>query len=124
MDYRNLIRHVILGLPGYVQFTSPTCRYVDLLALYQVKAFLRGDSLPFSAGQLEGIASLVNMCTRVIRRLSSTSICYWIIEYLRQQPKHKTFSALVLRFIKDRVAAILLMEVGLQASVWVSYLYV
>ncbi|CAA0830512.1 Ribonuclease II- chloroplastic/mitochondrial [Striga hermonthica] len=120
MDFRNPIRHGILGLPGYVQFTSPIRRYLDLLAHYQVKAFLRGDSLPFSAGRLEGIASLVNVNTRVIKRLSSTSLRYWIIEYLRQQPKHKTFSALVLRFIKDRVAAIFLMEVGLQASVWVS----
>ncbi|GER54374.1 ribonuclease II/R family protein [Striga asiatica] len=111
MDFRNPIRHGILGLPGYVQFTSPIRRYLDLLAHYQVKAFLRGDSLPFSAGRLEGIASLVNVNTRVIKRLSSTSLRYWIIEYLRQQPKHKTFSALVLRFIKDRVAAILLMEV-------------
>ncbi|KAK6146914.1 hypothetical protein DH2020_017826 [Rehmannia glutinosa] len=120
MDFRKPIRHGVLGLPGYVQFTSPIRRYMDLLAHYQVKAFLRGDSPPFSAGQLEGIASMVNMNVRVIRRLSSSSLRYWIIEYLRRQPKERRFSALVLRFIKDRVAAILLMEVGLQASAWVS----
>lgn len=77
----------------------------------QVKAFLRGDPLPFSCGQLEGIASMVNMTTRVIRRLSGNSLRYWILEYLRRQPKDKRFSALVLRFIKDRTAAILLVEV-------------
>ncbi|KAL0338307.1 UNVERIFIED_CONTAM: Ribonuclease II, chloroplastic/mitochondrial [Sesamum angustifolium] len=120
MDFRKPTRHGVLGLPGYVQFTSPIRRYMDLLAHYQVKAFLRGDSPPFSAGQLEGMASVVNMNIRVVRRLSSSSLRYWIIEYLRRQPKEKRFSALVLRFIKDRVAAILLMEVGLQASAWVS----
>ncbi|KAG8376904.1 hypothetical protein BUALT_Bualt09G0112700 [Buddleja alternifolia] len=120
MDFRKPVRHGILGLPGYVQFTSPIRRYMDLLAHYQVKAFLRGDSPPFSAGQMEGIASMVNMNVRVVRRLSTSSLRYWIIEYLRRQPKEKKFSALVLRFIKDRVAAILLMEVGVQASVWVS----
>ncbi|KAL8508719.1 hypothetical protein ACS0TY_019106 [Phlomoides rotata] len=120
MDFRKPTRHGGLGLPGYVQFTSPIRRYMDLLAHYQVKAFLRGDPPPFSVGQMEGIASVVNMNMRVVKRLSSISHRYWIIEYLRRQPKEKRFTALVLRFIKDRVAAILLMEVGLHASVWVS----
>lgn len=44
MDYRKPIRHGIMGLPGYVQFTSPIRRYMDLLAHYQVcfrdKSFL------------------------------------------------------------------------------------
>lgn len=76
-----------------------------------MKAFLRGDTPPFSVGQMEGIASVVNMNMRVVKRLSSISLRYWIIEYLRRQPKEKRFSALVLRFMKDRVAAILLLEV-------------
>ncbi|KAB2622127.1 ribonuclease II [Pyrus ussuriensis x Pyrus communis] len=105
IDFRKPIRHGILGLPGYVQFTSPIRRYMDLLAHYQVKAFLAGESLRFSAGQLEGMASIVNMNVR---------------EYLRRQPKEKEYRALILRFIKDRIAAILLVEVGLQSSVWVS----
>ncbi|XP_068341305.1 ribonuclease II, chloroplastic/mitochondrial-like [Pyrus communis] len=120
IDFRKPIRHGILGLPGYVQFTSPIRRYMDLLAHYQVKAFLAGESLPFSAGQLEGMASIVNMNVRVARRLFSSSLRYWILEYLRRQPKEKKYCALILRFIKDRIAAILLVEVGLQSSVWVS----
>ncbi|KAF9679925.1 hypothetical protein SADUNF_Sadunf06G0066400 [Salix dunnii] len=102
IDFRKPVRHGILGLPGYV------------------KAVLRGDSPPLSAGQLEGMASLVNMQTRVVRRLCSSSLQYWIIEFLRRQPKEKKYRALILRFIKDRVAALLLVEVGLQASAWVS----
>ncbi|XP_059647072.1 ribonuclease II, chloroplastic/mitochondrial isoform X2 [Cornus florida] len=120
MDFRKPIRHGVLGLPGYVQFTSPIRRYVDLLAHYQVKAFLRGDSPPFSAGQLEGIASVAIMHSKVVKRLSNSSLRYWILEYLRRQPKEKKFRALILRFIKDRIAALLLMEVGLQTSSWVS----
>ncbi|XP_031251387.1 ribonuclease II, chloroplastic/mitochondrial isoform X1 [Pistacia vera] len=120
IDFRKPIRHGVLGLPGYVQFTSPIRRYLDLLAHYQVKAFLRGESPPLSCGQLEGMASIVNMHTRVARRLSSSSLRYWIIEFLRRQPKDKRYSALVLRFIKDRTAALLLVEVGFQASASVS----
>lgn len=120
IDFRKPVRHGVLGLPGYVQFTSPIRRYMDLLAHYQVKACLRGESPPFSAGQLEGMASIVNMQTRIARRLSNTSLRYWIIEFLRRQPKERQYRALVLRFIKDRTAALLLVEVGLQATAWVS----
>ncbi|XP_061965161.1 ribonuclease II, chloroplastic/mitochondrial isoform X2 [Populus nigra] len=120
IDFRKPVRHGVLGLPGYVQFTSPIRRYLDLLAHYQVKAVLRGDSPPLSAGQLEGMASLINMQTRVVRRLCSSSLQYWMIEFLKRQPKEKKYRALILRFIKDRVAALLLVEVGLQATAWVS----
>lgn len=36
LDFRNPIRHGVMGIPGYVQFTSPIRRYIDLLAHYQV----------------------------------------------------------------------------------------
>ncbi|KAK4773407.1 hypothetical protein SAY87_028426 [Trapa incisa] len=120
IDFRKPIRHGVLGLPGYVQFTSPIRRYLDLIAHYQVKAFLRSGPLPYSAGQIEGIASTVNMNARIAKRLSNTSLRYWILEFLRRQPKDKKYRALVLKFIKDRIAALLLFEVGYQASVWVS----
>lgn len=38
-DFRKPVRHGILGVPGYVQFTSPIRRYMDLLAHYQVSFF-------------------------------------------------------------------------------------
>ncbi|RAL52359.1 hypothetical protein DM860_007216 [Cuscuta australis] len=120
MDFRKPIRHGALGIPGYVQFTSPIRRYMDLLAHYQVKAFIRGESLPFSAGELEGMASMINMKTRLVRRLCNSSLRYWVLEYLRRQSKDTRFRAVVLKFIKDRNASILLLEVGIQASVWVS----
>lgn len=37
LDFRTPMRHGVLGLPGYVQFTSPIRRYMDLLAHYQVR---------------------------------------------------------------------------------------
>jgi len=40
-------RHFGLGLDAYVQVTSPIRRYADLVLHAQLKAFLRGDSLPF-----------------------------------------------------------------------------
>ncbi|CAL0306027.1 unnamed protein product [Lupinus luteus] len=130
IDFRKPARHGVLGIPGYVQFTSPIRRYLDLLAHYQVscfqfyhsqiKAFLRGEHPPFSSGKLEGIGAVVNEKFRAVRKLCSSSLRYWILEYLRRQPKERRYRALVLRFVKDRIAALLLVEVGFQASAWVS----
>lgn len=39
MNFRCPVRHGVLGIPGYVQFTSPIRRYMDLTAHYQVKFF-------------------------------------------------------------------------------------
>lgn len=39
IDFRKPARHGVLGIPGYVQFTSPIRRYLDLLAHYQVCCF-------------------------------------------------------------------------------------
>ncbi|WCJ28308.1 Ribonuclease II/R family protein [Euphorbia peplus] len=119
-DFRKPIRHGVLGIPGYVQFTSPIRRYMDLLAHYQVKAVLRGEPPPFSAGQLEAMAATINMQTRVAKKLFNSSLRYWIIQFLKQQPKERRYRALVIRFLKDRIAALLLVEVGYQASAWVS----
>ncbi|KAF7844583.1 ribonuclease II, chloroplastic/mitochondrial [Senna tora] len=128
IDFRKPVRHGILGLPGYVQFTSPIRRYLDLLAHYQArkgnknhyKSFIRGEPPPFSAGQLEGIAADINDKFRTGKRLCSSSLRYWILEYLRRQPKEKKYRALILKFVKDRIAALLLVEVGYQATAWVS----
>ncbi|KAK7286795.1 hypothetical protein RJT34_22041 [Clitoria ternatea] len=120
IDFRKPARHGVLGIPGYVQFTSPIRRYLDLLAHYQVKAFLRGEPLPFTAGKLEGIAAVVNEKIRSVKKLCNSSLRYWILEYLRRQPRERIYRALVLRFLKDRIAALFLIEVGFQASAWVS----
>ncbi|GKV05848.1 hypothetical protein SLEP1_g17807 [Rubroshorea leprosula] len=60
------------------------------------------------------------MQIRVVRKLCASSLRYWIIEFLRRQPKEKKYRGLVLRFIKDQIAALLLVEVGLQTSASVS----
>ncbi|MEM8808410.1 MAG: ribonuclease R family protein, partial [Cyanobacteria bacterium P01_G01_bin.38] len=45
-------RHATLGLESYTQVTSPIRRYTDLLAHFQLKAHLRGDSPPFSPHEM------------------------------------------------------------------------
>ncbi|CAM0957974.1 unnamed protein product [Alopecurus aequalis] len=116
MDFRKPVAHGVLGVPGYVQFSSPIRRYVDLLAHYQVKAFLRGDTPPYSAGDLEGMTFIASMHVKVARKLHSNSLRYWLLEYIRRQPRGRKYKALILRFIKDRTASLLLVDVGIQVT--------
>lgn len=109
MDLKAIKVFLLQLLQSICAFNSS---YREIGKYLQVKAVLRGESPPFSSGQLEGIASIVNMQTRVVRKLSSSSLRYWIIEYLRRQPKERKYSALILRFIKDRIAALLILEVS------------
>jgi len=38
-----------------------------------------------------------------------------LLEYLRRQPKGRKYKALILKFVKDRMAALLLVEVDLHS---------
>ncbi|KAJ7539993.1 hypothetical protein O6H91_11G117600 [Diphasiastrum complanatum] len=111
------VGHSSLGLSGYVQFTSPIRRYTDFIAHYQVKAALRGDKPFFAHGYLEAAIGWANLRSREAKRLEGISNRYWILEYLRRQPKDTIFQAVVMRFVKDHEAFILLKEVGLEALV-------
>ena len=80
----------------------------------QIKAFLRGDTPPYSAGDLEGMTFIASMHVKVARKLHSNSLRYWLLEYLRRQPKGRKYKALILKFIKDRMASLLLVDVSQQ----------
>jgi len=90
--------HEGLGLQHYVQVTSPLRRYVDLATHYQLKAFLRGDPLPYSTSG-GGDTSLVEIArettTSVPRHLERTGNDYWLKEYLRRN-SGQTFAATVI----------------------------
>lgn len=75
-----------------------------------MKAFLRGDSPPFSADELEMIGSNVKMRVKVAKKLSKRSR-YWVYEYLRRQPKGIIFRTLIIKFKKYGNASLLLLDV-------------
>lgn len=52
--------HWGLALDLYTHLTSPIRRYADLASQRQLLAFLRGDPLPYTAPEMEGLADHVN----------------------------------------------------------------
>lgn len=116
MSYEQPIEHACLGLPGYVQFTSPLRRYPDLLAHYQVKAVLRNETPPITRAYLEAYMMAMFSKAKILKRLQSDSDRYWILEYLRREPVDRKYCSCLLRYEKDTTAVVLLLEVGLQNS--------
>ncbi|MGK7945343.1 MAG: ribonuclease catalytic domain-containing protein [Microcystaceae cyanobacterium] len=108
-------RHASLGLDVYTQVTSPIRRYTDLLTHFQLKAHLRGDSLPFSSDQvqqiLHGVSSSAYEAVLVERQTNR----YWSLEYLRRNME-EVWQGLVLRWLREdeNLGIILLEELGLE----------
>lgn len=91
------VPHRSLGVPAYLQITSPLRRYTDMLAHWQVQAALlheahhgrdsligsRGDSyLPFSRARLDTLIPNISAHNRDLRRLGLRSKTHWILQLL------------------------------------------
>jgi exoribonuclease II len=108
-------RHTSLGLNTYTQVTSPIRRYTDLLAHFQIKAHLRGDSLPFTREQMQEILYSVTSSAQEASSVERQTNRYWGLEYLRRNG-NEVWQALLLRWLREEenLGLILLEELGLE----------
>lgn len=108
-------RHASLGLDTYTQVTSPIRRYSDLLAHFQIKAHLRGDSLPFSPEQMREVMMSITAVSQEASLVERQTHRYWALEYLRRNSS-QVWQALLLRWLRedDRLGLILLEDLGLE----------
>jgi exoribonuclease-2 len=110
--------HSGLGLNAYVQFTSPIRRYADVVAHQQVKAYLRGESLPYDAESLERVLGEVgtnfSAATRSVRETSK----YWAAVYFQSQPSDARWTATVVKFIRgDELVLVVFDTLGFETVV-------
>ena len=113
----NPARHASLGLDVYSQVTSPIRRYADLLAHFQIKAHLRGDTLPFSTLEVQEILMSVTSTVKEASLVEKQTNKYWALEYLRRN-QHEVWQALVLRWLKEdeNLGLILLEDLGMELA--------
>lgn len=110
-------RHATLGLESYSQVTSPIRRYLDLLAHFQLKAHLRGESLPFSSTEVtelaQGASSAAYEATLVERQTKR----YWALEYLRRH-QDQVWDVMLLRWLRedDGLGLIMVEDLGLELA--------
>lgn len=111
------LRHASLGLDTYTQVTSPIRRYTDLLAHFQIKAHLRGDTLPFSAETMKELMLAVSTAAYEATLVERQTNRYWGLEYLRRH-SDETWQALMLRWLREHenLGLVLLEELGLELA--------
>lgn len=108
-------RHASLGLNSYIQVTSPIRRYTDLLAHFQLKAYLRGDPLPFSEDEMQEILFSVIDSVKEASSVERQTNRYWSLEFLRRQPEG-VWQILVLRWLREdeNLALVMLEDLGIE----------
>jgi exoribonuclease-2 len=74
--------HFGLGLPVYVQASSPIRRYGDLVCQRQVKAFLHGEELPYGPDEIMEIMATVEASADNSKRAERETQRYWTLYYL------------------------------------------
>ncbi|MGF1537244.1 MAG: ribonuclease catalytic domain-containing protein [Elainellaceae cyanobacterium] len=111
-------RHASLGLDTYTQSTSPIRRYTDLLAHFQIKAHLRGDTLPFESETLMQLVQSVTSTAYEATLVERQTNRYWSLEYLRRH-EGEVWQVLMLRWLRENenLALVLLEELGLEVAV-------
>jgi exoribonuclease II len=112
------LRHAGLGIDHYCQVTSPIRRYADLLAHFQLKAYLRGDELPFDAAELNLLISMVVPVAYEATLVERQTNRYWSLEFLRQHDG-EVWRALVLRWLREHenLAIVMLEDLGLELPI-------
>ncbi len=108
-------RHAGLGLDAYAQVTSPIRRYSDLLAHWQIKAFLKNEPLPFTAEMLTAILQAIEPAIWDANQVEKQSVRYWSLEYLRRN-KDVVWEALMLDWLREneQLALVLIEDLGLK----------
>ena len=76
--------HISLGVPCYVQMTSPIRRYTDLLMQRQLISWLGKKEICYSGSELEDTNTRVSLATREIKNAQRSRHRYWLIRYLEE----------------------------------------
>ena len=104
--------HAGLGVPAYLQSTSPLRRYQDLAVHRIIKASLAGQPLPYTREQVQGIATSTELAGRTARHVETETDHYWVLRFLEKRIG-ETLPAIVLR-TEDRRTWIELLDLAHQ----------
>ena len=113
----NPARHATLGLDHYSQVTSPIRRYTDLLAHFQLKAHLRGDSLPFSPEEMTELTQGVSTAAYEAVTVERQTKRYWALEFLRREGNH-SWPVMLLRWLREHenLGLVIIEDLGLELA--------
>ena len=109
--------HAGLGVPTYIQATSPLRRYHDLVVQRQIGRYLSSGEPLYSTETISEVAQRAEVQLREIRRLEEERNRYWFLKYLKQRIQSdedpdgsRLFQAIVLDNPRGRTALVELAE--------------
>ncbi|MDP6715569.1 MAG: ribonuclease catalytic domain-containing protein, partial [SAR202 cluster bacterium] len=77
--------HAGLGVPAYIQASSPLRRYPDLVIQRQVSHFLKTGDKFYSDEEISSVAQRADMQIRELSRIEFDREKYWFLKYLDAQ---------------------------------------
>ncbi|MHC4392937.1 MAG: RNB domain-containing ribonuclease, partial [Planctomycetota bacterium] len=108
--------HSTLGLPAYVQATSPIRRYQDLLHVRQLLAHLRGDPIPYDADAVTHALGATDVACQTARQCERETTHYWLLEFMRCNPG-RVYEGKVIGHTRQGSPLVFLAEIGLRYPV-------
>ena len=76
--------HAGLGVPAYIQATSPLRRYPDLVMQRQISRFLSSGKPLYSPEAIASVTQRAEVQLRELSRLEEERRRYWFLKYLKQ----------------------------------------
>ena len=116
--------HKALGLPCYVQATSPIRRYLDLVTHWQLKALIRGETPVYNdADSLQTIIDQVQKTSKRLTRLERRAHDFWFAMYMAQQPPDTKYKATFLGWVQQEhaLAAVYIDSLGKEVIATVNH---
>lgn len=115
--------HGVMGLPAYVQVTSPLRRYTDILAHRQLVAWLRGLPFPHSPAELGELAQRADEASRQRRHWQRRGAYYWKLVWLAGQEPGMRLQAQVVRNLGAVDRLVFVTTLSLEATVHAPHLH-
>ncbi|MGM0558157.1 MAG: ribonuclease catalytic domain-containing protein [Myxococcota bacterium] len=110
--------HFGLGLPVYVQASSPIRRYGDLVCQRQIKAFLHDRELPYDDDEIMQIMATVESAASNSKRAERETQRYWTLYYLASLGAEEELDVTVLdhKDHDDSTAAVFIHRLAFKAN--------
>lgn len=94
--------HSGLGVPYYIQASSPIRRYADLVMQRQLTAAALGRRPAYDQGELYRILAAAEGTSREISAIERRSIRFWALEYLVREDKTRDYTAIAVQPVGGR----------------------
>ncbi len=116
--------HGMMGVPAYVQFTSPLRRYCDVLAHRQLVAWLRGQTSPHTLAEVTQLAQSADDAARNARQWQRKGSHYFKLLWLAGRVNGRPLDAQVVRVLASGERLVFLPELSLDTTIRAPMLHV